>query len=176
MAKQSGKFNVDGGRLIAKYQAKYQAAAMDALEKEFVNTSGRIIEDSPIGIPNAERYTTKPQGNFRHNWQIAKKTSNRVLSGSSKKGFDYASGKIRSKLMNGGSLYLFNNSPQARVIEYGGYPNPVKKGTYRKGRGYEKRSSGGFSRQAPQGIVRKNLAGFGTRFKARAKKALRGVK
>lgn len=176
MAKQFGKFNVDGSRLIAEYQAKFQSAAMDAIEKEFINTTGRIIEDSPIGIPNSERSGRKPQGNFRHNWQIARKQSNRVLSGSSKKGFDYASGQIRNKLKNGGELFLFNNSPQARVIEYGGYPNPVKKGTYRKGRGYEKRSSGGFSRQAPQGMVRKNLAGFGTRFRSRVKKALRGVK
>lgn len=47
------------------------------------------------------------------------------------------------------------------VLEYGGYPNPPKLGTWdpRRKR-YVIRSSGGFSKQAPNGMVRVTLAGI----------------
>lgn len=50
------------------------------------------------------------------------------------------------------TVFIQNNSPQASVIEFGGYPNPVKKGTYMGNGKYEIRSSGGYSKQAPQGV------------------------
>jgi len=55
----------------------------------------------------------------------------------------------------GSDFYIVNNLPYIRVLEYGGYPVPVKRGTYNKQKGvWEIRSEGGFSKQAPQGIVR----------------------
>lgn len=65
-----------------------------------------------------------------------------------------------------GNIVLFNNQPYAEVLEFGGYPNPPKKGSWvksgfsrvgkggkvHKSGGYEIRSSGGFSKQAPRGI------------------------
>lgn len=50
------------------------------------------------------------------------------------------------------TVYIQNNLPYASVIEFGKYPDPVKNGTYIKGKGYEVRSSGGYSKQAPQGV------------------------
>lgn len=56
-------------------------------------------------------------------------------------------------------MYIANNLPYISVLEFGGYPDPVKRGT-RTGRGrYERRSERGFSRQAPQGMVGVTLAG-----------------
>lgn len=57
----------------------------------------------------------------------------------------------------GDIAFIQNNSKQAIVIEFGGYPNPVKKGTWVKGKGkskgyYKILSVNGFSRQAPQGV------------------------
>lgn len=40
-------------------------------------------------------------------------------------------------------VYIQNNLPYAAVIEYGGYPNPPKKGT---------KTTGGYSKQAPRGV------------------------
>lgn len=72
------------------------------------------------------------------------------------------------------TIYLATNAPQATTIEYGGYPSPVKRGTRirqaylraRRSKGiksgalpvgtdpsYEIRSAGGFSKQAPQGVI-----------------------
>jgi hypothetical protein len=45
-----------------------------------------------------------------------------------------------------GTIWLANSLPYASVIEYGGYPNPPKHPTGK--------TSGGFSIQAPQGMVR----------------------
>ena len=57
----------------------------------------------------------------------------------------------------GDIIYIVNGLPYIRVLEYGEYPNPPKKGS-RIGRGsrakYVIKSQGGYSRQAPQGMVR----------------------
>lgn len=52
------------------------------------------------------------------------------------------------------TIFIQNNSPQGSVIEFGGYPSPVKKGTHMGGGKYEIRSSGGYSKQAPQGVYK----------------------
>lgn len=46
----------------------------------------------------------------------------------------------------GDSSFVRNGLPYAPVVEYGGYPNPPKKGTGK--------TEGGFSKQAPQGMLR----------------------
>jgi len=61
------------------------------------------------------------------------------------------------KLMDDATITFSNSSPGIKSLEFGLYPNPPKMGSYNKYSlkedKYEKRSSGGFSRQAPQGIV-----------------------
>lgn len=44
-----------------------------------------------------------------------------------------------------GTIWMTNSLPYIGVLEYGGYPNPPKAGT---------KSEGGFSKQAPAGMVR----------------------
>lgn len=53
-----------------------------------------------------------------------------------------------------GMAWLSNGLPYARVLEYGLYPNPPARGSWVKGKGWVIKSEGGFSRQAPQGMVR----------------------
>ena len=64
----------------------------------------------------------------------------------------------------GKKMFLVNNLPYAGVLEFGGYPDPVKKGTYVKLKNrtdpnitHEIRSTGGFSMLAPKGWVRKHM-------------------
>ena len=172
------KFNLDGGGFILKTAAKYQSVTMNELEKEFINTSGMIIENTPIGIPTRERAAGEPpQGNLRHNWQIQKSLNNRYLRGASKKGKSYASNRIKGKLSKGGKLVMFNNAPQIKVVEFGGYTKSPRYGTYyHKSKEYEIRSSGGYSKQAPKGMVRTGLAGFRGRYVNRVKSAMRSVR
>lgn len=59
----------------------------------------------------------------------------------------------------GQPAFIVNNLPYIGVLEHGGYPDPVKRGTWMgPGRGYEIRSAGGFSKQAPAGMVAVTLA------------------
>lgn len=59
------------------------------------------------------------------------------------------------------TIYISNNLPYITMLEYGGYPDPVKKGTYNKKTGqYEVRSANGFSKQAPNGMVGVTVANF----------------
>lgn len=60
-----------------------------------------------------------------------------------------------------GIAWLSNGLPYARVLEYGLYPNPPLRGSWVKGKGWVVKSVGGFSRQAPQGMVRVTALEFG---------------
>lgn len=55
-----------------------------------------------------------------------------------------------------GNVYvLANNLDYIGVLEYGGYPDPPKKGSWDKKSGkWVRLSEGGYSRQAPHGMVR----------------------
>ena len=58
----------------------------------------------------------------------------------------------------GKKIYFTNNTSYINVLEYGGFPSPVKKGSYDKiSKSYIKLSANGFSKQAPNGFVRVNL-------------------
>lgn len=58
----------------------------------------------------------------------------------------------------GKKIYFTNNASYINVLEYGGFPSPVKKGSYDKiSKSYIKLSANGFSKQAPNGFVRVNL-------------------
>jgi hypothetical protein len=54
--------------------------------------------------------------------------------------------KTLSEFELGDIFFFTNNLPYARVVEFGLYPNPPKKGTGK--------TVGGFSKLAPQGMVR----------------------
>ena len=54
--------------------------------------------------------------------------------------------------------WIYNNLPYIASLEYGLYPNPVKKGSYVKGQGYVIKTVAGFSKQAPSGMVRISIA------------------
>lgn len=63
-------------------------------------------------------------------------------------------------------IYFSNAMPYVAKVEFGGYPNPAKKGTYVKkgsrlggvvGPGWVIRTANGFSTQAPQGMVQVSI-------------------
>lgn len=58
----------------------------------------------------------------------------------------------------GKKIYFTNNTSYINVLEYGGFPSPVKNGSWDKiSKSYIKLSANGFSKQAPNGFVRVNL-------------------
>lgn len=99
-----------------------------------------IIKASPVDT-----------GHFRMNWQAA----GPVPASGVKTGFD-KSGDTAVRNMSGfvmkspewHEFTLTNNLPYANVIEFGGYP------------GDGPNTTGGFSKQAPQGVLRINVSRF----------------
>ena len=111
---------------------------------------GKIITSSPVDT-----------GRFRSNWfcsgsEGSDETTNSVSSSGS------VVEKMTSKVVSIKDWTMFiltNNLPYAEVIEFGGFPDPVEKGSWNKAKqAYEVLSSGGYSKQAPSGVVRVAIA------------------
>jgi len=164
-------WNIDGAEWITSHAAEIQHNATVAFEDEAISLAGSIIANTPIFHEDG--------GTLKNNWQIGRKPNNRILKGKNKsKGLSFAEKKLRGKLaittregikkISNKSMFIFNNSPYARVVEFGGYPNPVKRGTWvKKQSKFIKFSAGGFSKRAPQGMVRTNIIAFKNRLKRR---------
>lgn len=99
-----------------------------------------IIKASPVDT-----------GRFRMNWQTAGATpKSGLVAGTDKTGGKSVASATTfiSNTQVWQEFTLTNNLPYANVIEYGGYP------------GDGPNTVGGFSRQAPQGVVRVNVVRF----------------
>jgi len=101
-------------------------------------------------------------GRFRASWLITTGTPAEGTRsvGQKSKGDAYVLGKFPKNALNAGKIFMTNNLPYAQVLEFGKYPSPVKRGTYIGKGKYEIKSSGGFSKLAPTGMVRVNAMRF----------------
>jgi hypothetical protein len=70
--------------------------------------------------------------------------------------------------------YLYSNLQYISVLEWGLYSNPPKKGSYVKGAGWIKKSEGGYSKQAPAGMVRISIAELEVRIEMVVRAAAKG--
>lgn len=112
-----------------------------------IDLFSRVVIRSPVDT-----------GRFRANWNVSwnvldETVSNRVDSNGSFKLRTIQSTVAAMKL--GGVAYLCNALPYAIVLEYGGYPNPAKFGSKKRGEDYAQiHTVSGYSLQAPNGMVR----------------------
>ena len=99
-------------------------------------------------------YTPVDTGRLRSNWQFG---AGEIPTGTLDS-TDDPTDRLRAQIAGataGTIHYLVNNLPYAAVIEYGQYPNPPKGGGRKDKTGkHVVRSAGGYSTQAPQGMVR----------------------
>ena len=118
-----------------------------------VNTSLRKIYFK--GLSEIARGTPVDTGRARNNWFLTIGTP----SAKTDEGGQRRDETVKTpKTVLGKKIYFTNNLPYIGVLEYGGYPNPVKKGSYnKKKKKYIKLSIGGYSKQAPKGWVRAAL-------------------
>jgi hypothetical protein len=106
-------------------------------------------------------------GRFRGNWQVSLTVPILTEVDRLDPTGAEAMAQIDSVLKpEAGRSYLTNNLPYAEVIEFGGYPDPVLRGTWVKGKGYVIKSIGGYSKQAPAGMVRVNMTRIAALLKA----------
>ena len=105
-------------------------------------------------------------GRFRANWfATGSKPSVKSSEGVDKSGNSAVSAMQQVVLgLKDWSVFTYaNNLPYSEVIEFGGYPNPSKEGN---------KTKGGYSKQAPSGVVRINIARAGKLLEAEARKKL----
>tara|TARA_R110000765_G_scaffold230560_1_gene334060 strand:+ start:242 stop:718 length:477 start_codon:yes stop_codon:yes gene_type:complete len=148
------------------FNLKFIEGAEDTIRGTTIKLWSAIIEESPVN-----------EGRFKGSWfATGLKPSTKLSGKKDKSGIETkaaAANKVNQQ-KDVSTFTLTNNLPYAQTIEFGGYPKPVKRGTYLgKGKGYEINSSGGFSKQAPGGVVRVNVKRFNRLLEAEAKKKLK---
>jgi hypothetical protein len=91
-------------------------------------------------------------GRFRANWNVSYGAVDMTTTTSTEQTRADREVQKALTLPVGGTVYMANSLPYARVLEYGLYPNPPKKPTGK--------TVNGFSRQAPAGMVRRTAVEF----------------
>ena len=116
----------------------------DAIRGVSIKLFSAIIESSPVD-----------EGTFRNNWYVAGDIPSSEVNPNAKGGSDAgAIAKITTDVLNLSdftAITFTNNLPYSEVIEFGGYPKPAKTGN---------KTVSGYSKQAPQGVVRVNAVRF----------------
>lgn len=100
-----------------------------------------VITDTPVD-----------KGLTRGNWQTNISAPITTETARHDKTAQAAINDVRTKAQAshwGQDMYLTNNKPHIFKLEYGGYPNPP--------RTLSGKTINGFSRQAPQGMLRRNI-------------------
>lgn len=127
---------------VSAFAAKAKKNPEIVIRQVSIKLFSAIILGSPVDT-----------GRFRMNWQAAGRSPETgTLIGEDKTGAT-AIGRMSSVvvgLKDWSEFTLANNLPYANVIEYGGYP------------GEGPNTTGGYSKQAPQGVVRVNIKRFNT--------------
>jgi len=123
-----------------------------------------VVRESTFAIFNAiVLQSPVDTGRFRANWNISanvpkthydeSRTSNSALQMSLQ--------WVQRSSPVGGVVYIANGLPYAAVLEYGGYPNPPKYGSKKRGEaGPAIHVTNGYSMQAPYGMVRISVLRF----------------
>lgn len=134
---------IQGRKNVSKAIVELKKTTNDNLKKIYFNGLSKIIIGTPVD-----------SGRARSNWFL---TTNIPSSSTTALSNRIENIDLPENVL-GKKIYLTNNLPYIESLEYGGYPNPVKNGTWNKKRGsFEIRSINGFSEQAPKGWVRTQL-------------------
>lgn len=141
-AKQMTKWTLN----ISQYAKKKQAKILDVKRQIAFELLSSIVQKTPVDT-----------GRARGNWTVSINTKDETVSDACDKsgGETISKGKDKIDTVEGDeAIYIQNNLPYIRTLEYGVYPNPPKKGTWNpREKEYEIRSVNGFSKQAPKGMV-----------------------
>jgi hypothetical protein len=94
------------------------------------------------------------EGVHRNAWRLSAgaPSGTKVKTGSETGANSIAQVAKMPPLVLGKKIFFTNNAPAIETLEYGYYPNPVKKGSYiKESKSYQKLSIGGYSKQLVEG-------------------------
>lgn len=138
-----------------------KASAAASIQQATFELFTRIVQRTPVLDGQAA-------GNW--NFSIGEPSFQVTPNAKAERGYAEAAKALSAPM--GSIVYFTNVLPYIRVLEYGLYPNPPIRGTYIPsyavihgipGPRWYKFSQGGFSKIAPQGMVRISVAEFNLR-------------
>jgi hypothetical protein len=143
---QFDAFNAQMDKLNATLEQRVESLIRGVAEVAWES----LVDDTPVDTP---AYTDTP-GVARGNWNFGVGSDDSLFSESRANPHGPVP-PIPDVPFGGRDLYLTNHTPYAEVLEYGGYPVPVQKGSWNRiTKSYVIKSVGGYSAQAPAGWVR----------------------
>jgi hypothetical protein len=123
----------------------------------------RVVERTPVHNDDYTKRGKKrkkqyPGGATRQNWIVSLNNEDSSYDPNKKKGGRVMSngGKVIDSAKGDDTIIVQLNTPNANMLEYGGWPKAPKNGSYTIN-GLPK-TVDGFSRQAPHGMVGRTLA------------------
>lgn len=151
---------------IKKFILEVNTKETEVIKNIRIGVSESIIDKTPY-----DTITPGDGGQAKASWVATIGTQGR--SNDSEKDKDGSETKNKAAQVAKSNIdedfYLTSTCDYIGVLEYGGYPNPPKKGTYLKGSqskdgisgpGHHVFSEGGYSAKAPRGMVRITVADF----------------
>lgn len=149
---------------VDRYQHEFVPGQLIRIQRSLVFMAlGAAVQLAPgrgyAKIPGVTLLTPVDTGRARSSWNVSIGSIDTSVppigtATSASQILARAQGTLRS-LGQYQVVYITSSLPYIEVLEFGGYPSPVKKGTWdKKLRRYVVKSEGGYSKQAPQGMVR----------------------
>lgn len=136
-------------KLAAKLGESIERTARKAISQLFHD----VVYKTPVDVDDG--------GRARANWNISYGSPNLSWS-DDEKDTSRIQGQIEAVATSaklGGIMYLSNGVPYIGVLEYGGYPNPPKRGSKKRHeKTYTIHVINGYSMQAPVGMMRVTVA------------------
>lgn len=136
---------------IQKFADSFEDGAEQAIRGTTIKLFSAFVDSSPVD-----------EGRFRGNWfATGEQPSTKITSNTDKSGVNTKK-KIESVILSLKDYSVFtatNNLPYSEVIEFGGYKDGPN-------------TTGGYSNQAPEGVVRINVMRFNQLLEAEARKHL----
>jgi len=153
------KATIDVGKFMVRFNKKLEKHKMGreaGLKQVALAITSQVILATPV-------MTGRARGNWFSSIDEPANTVDDAARQTEAKGVsnDRAQSVVKANEISGHVFWMTNNLPYIGLLEFGGYPTYVKRGTWMgAGKGYEIRSSAGFSKQAPTGMVRVTLEAF----------------
>ena len=156
---------------VKKMIAKNKREANIKVKAVFLDGLGKVIAGTPVGLTQGEvpSSVTATSGYHRNNWFLGVGFSSSLIGREPARGGagSYTSLASMPNWVLNKKLYFTNNGPAIEILEYGGYPNPVKKGSRLRGKNkFKILSINGFSGQADKGWVRSTLIAMANKIRA----------
>lgn len=128
-------------KAMDKHKDLTEARLNKALKITAIKVWGDIIMATPVD-----------SGRARGNWFVGLSVSDQTSEGSKNKGPGFVAKELPEDLVKQ-KVFLYNNLPYINKLEFGGYSQGLGS--------TDKTNSQGFSKQAPQGMVRVSLLNWG---------------